>query len=553
MNKVRVSTVFLLCFFILGLWTSCDSEDTGKVSEGYGAVALLLQTDTAFIPSKADPENIEEYKIQILQGGKVLKNYSYNSLPEKLELTPGDYTAKAYWGKLSAAAFESLYMEGTADFTIKANKVTDVSLLCEPANAKVTVDYSSEVVNTYSNYSVSMSTAHTNNPLVFGKTETRAGYFQVDEGGNELALDMSFFVGSESYTFTHATLIHPKDFVRFHVKMDPNSLVPTMRVSPGYYYVSAKGGGRDFIVYTNRDEWTVSYDADWIEVVEWDSYVTINVYPNDTEELRKETITFEAVYNDKNATAQIIIVQEPVKVSEAVISVTPSYIQASAEGEQGVEVLVTAEENNWTIEEGTESWISPMKQEDKLILAVAPNATDALRSGVITLKTEKDGKSATATVFVFQEAITSSETEENGKVTVTVSISQSLTNKEINCELEAKPIPSITPVGFVNGKVLTLKQGQSPANLRVNIQALGKIKECNFFSPNAIDLASEAAPELSNAGLLWDGDMKGEVLTTIYLDQFINNLSIGSHSYRIEVMDEFGKTASVSLTLKITN
>lgn len=553
MNKVKLSTIFLLTFLFVGVWTSCDSEDIEQIQEGYGAVSFSLKTDTAFVLSKADPENIEEYKIQILQAGKVLKSYNYSSLPEMLELEPGNYTAKAYWGKLTGAAFESLYMEGLADFTISKNKITQVSLVCEPANAKVTVDYSSEVTTAYSNYSVSMSTVHTTSPLVFSKSETRAGYFKVDDGGDELKLNMSFFVGNKEYPFSHSTIIKPKDFVRFHVKMDPKNIVPTMRVSPGYYYVGANGGGRDFIVYTNQEQWYVSYEANWIEVVEWDSYVTINVYPNDTEELRRETISFETVYNDKTAVANIIIVQEPVKASNAVISVTPPYIQALPEGEQGTEVLVTTDNKDWSIAEYPQSWVTAKKQDDKLILDVTANDTKELRSGVVTVKTEKDGKTGTATVFVFQEALTSSGSDENGGLILDIAINETIFSREVKFELDAKPIPSITPVDFANGKVLTIKEGQAPANIRVNIQALGKIAECNFFNPNAIDLAKGDNPELSYAGLLWDKDMKGETLSTIYLDKFINNLSVGSHSYRIEVTDELGKTASVSLTLKITN
>ncbi|GEM_PF-5616544 len=554
MNKVKVSTIFFLAFLFLGVWTSCDSEEIEKIQEGYGAVSFSLKTDTAFVLTKADPENIEEYKIQILKSNKVIKSYNYNSLPDKVELEPGNYTAKAYWGKLTGAAFESMYMEGQADFAISKNKTTQVSLLCEPANAKVTVDYSSEVTTAYSNYSVAMSTIHTTSPLFFSKSETRAGYFQADEGGDELKLDMSFFVGSEKYTFNHSTEIYPKDFVRFHVKMDPNGIVPTMRVSPGYYYTDANGGGRDFIVYTNQEEWMVSYDADWIEVIEWDSYVTINVYPNDTEELRRETISFEAIYKDKTAVANIIVVQEPVKASNTMISVTPPYIQALPEGEQGTEVLVTTDNKDWTIEDYPQSWLTAKKQDDKLILDVTANNTKALRSGVVTVKTQKDGKTATATVFVFQEALASSGTEES-KLILTVNIKDVSATTEIPCMVEATPIPSIKAIGFEDKKVLNIKAGQAPANIRVNIQALGKIAECNFYNPSAIDLteSDNTSSELSNAGLLWDGDMKEQTLSTIYLDKFINNLSVGSHSFRIEVVDKLGKTASVSLTLKITN
>jgi len=558
MIKVKVFTIVLLSFLFMGVCVSCDSDDVEKIPEGYGAVSFSLKADTAFVLTKADPENIEEYKIQILQGGKVLKNYSYSSLPDKVELEPGSYTAKAYWGRLSAAAFESLYMEGVTDFVIKENKTTQVSVACEPANAKVTVDYSSEVTSAYSNYYVSMSTAQMTSPLVFNKNETRAGYFKVNEGGEKLSLDMSFFVGSKEYEFAHTTTLKPKDFVRFHVKMDPNNIVPTMKVSPGYFYTGASGGSKDFIIYTNQEYWDVSYTADWIEVIEWDSYVTIKAYPNETNKIRQATILFKAIYEEKTATSSVVVVQEPsASGSNSDILVNPAYLLPNPEGETGLEVLVTCE-TEWTVGK-TEPWIKAEKKGNKLIFDITANDTDALRSGSVEVKSEKDGVSSTATVFIFQEVKT--QTPNGNSLTLDIYINDEFIKEEvIECELpsidESKTPPALAPVGFSHGKVLTINKGQVPSDLRVNIRAMGVIEKCewiNTFTSYSVDLADnpESHPEI--ADLLWDIDMKGEVLSTIYLDTFVKQLDPGSYSYNIVVTDKAGKTGTVTLTLQIKN
>lgn len=556
MNKLRVFSFFLTSLVITGLLSSCDSDDiTGDGA--YGSVSLSVQADPSYISTKANPEDIKEYTVEILQADKVIKIYSYDKLPEKLQLEPGTYTARASWGSLKAAAFESLYIEGKKDFTVVANKSTQVSLTCTPANAKVTVDYSSEVNYAYTDYFVTMSTASTGySPLTFYKGENRAGYFKVKEGGEKLNMEMYFYVGSTEYPFTSSTTIKPRDFVRFHVKMDPNSLVPSIMVNPGYYYVGTNGGSRDLTVYCNQAEWTVSYTADWLEVIEWDSYVTLNVYPNYTEGTRTATLTFKTSSGDKSATTNVFVVQESALKPDAKISVTPPYLAPKPEGENGLEVLVTCDDANWTIS-NSNNWIKTEKQGDKVIFDVEPNDTKAVRTGSVEVKTVSNGKESVATVFVFQE-VQGNTQPETYPLSVTVHINDEFIKEEV-LEYVLDPAdeslnpPLLQPSGFEHGKLITVKQGQAPAGLRVNIRAMGKIKNCvwnNTFG-SAFDL-TEANPALAAEGLQWDQNMKGEKLTTIYLDKFVNNLSPGSYSYNVEVTDETGKSALITLTILIT-
>jgi len=559
MNKFKVFTILLSCLMMTGVMFSCESEETNGNGE-YGSVLLSVQTDPSFVMTKADPENVNEYNIEILQGENIIDTYSYSELPEKLELEPGEYTAKASWGTLSAAAFESLYMEGSKTFTITKGKATQVSLECKPANAKVTVDYSAEVQKAYSDYKVSMSTSHTpETPLIFGKDEVRAGYFKVDEKGEKLNLAMSFFDGGKEYPFKQSTTIKPRDFVRFHVKMDPNNILPTLSVKPEFYHFTSEGGFRDFMVNTNQSEWEVSYKANWLEVLEWDTFVTIHVYPNNTEEARSTTIAFKTGSGDKSATASVFISQDPNSGTpgNAQITVTPTNIVAKPHGETGVEAVVTCKNEEWTIINDA-SWIKALKEENKVVFDFEANETKSLRTASVLLKTQKNGKESTATIFVFQEA-TSAVEPETSPLTVTVYINEEFIKEEtLKYELEvdeSETPPSVSGVGFEHAKLLTVKAGQAPAGLRVNIRAMGKIKNCIWDDTlgGSLDLAKGSNSGLESAGLLWDAGMKEQTLSTIYLDKFINKLSPGNYSYNVKVTDKSDRYESITLTISITN
>ena len=86
-----------------------------------------------------------------------------------------------------------------------------------------------------------------------------------------------------------------------------------------------------------------------------------------------------------------------------------------------------------------------------------------------------------------------------------------------------------------------------------------KIQKCEWaevtgFEENKIDLVQTKRKETSEFdGLIWDDDLAGRSLATIYLENFVKKLAVGYHEYKIKVTgdDEGGMSYSSETQLKI--
>lgn len=135
--------------FGISILSACTADDMGTLGkkEGSGCVLLDLNADATYSKTKtaSDPENVNDYIVNILQDSEIVTSFLFGEKPEKLALDAGDYVAQATWGTLVPAAFDSLYVEGITNFSIENGETTQVKLDCRPANAKVTVDYADDL------------------------------------------------------------------------------------------------------------------------------------------------------------------------------------------------------------------------------------------------------------------------------------------------------------------------------------------------------------------------------------------------------------------------
>lgn len=448
MNKQRVycekgmfktvSLFLLLSLPVLSVClTSCGADDIAKKGKNEGAhgfVSLNLKTDTAFVATKAspDPEKPDEYKIQILQQDQVVTSFLVADMPEKVSLDPGDYTAKATWGELLPAAFESLYMEGCTDFSIKEGATEQIALNCMPANAKVTVDYTSDFKQVYSDYSVSMTTSHTGtSPLKFEKDEPRAAYFQANASGEQLKMEMDLIASGKNYNFTNNITVKPRDFVRLHFRLsnsggsvtpDPDPTpdpTPTPNPDPepepdvpeapaistgiaGIMF-AADGKKLETVTVVSNSDWTVANSEKWLKVEIKGNKIQLKADPNDTGEGRSATVTLTAVKENKTASVSVFVVQLPAvaDTSDPSISVNIiSLILPSESFSQDIDVICS---HDWTLKTDEEGkWLTVTPGTDKLTLSAGANTTGTTREGTVTLTTQSGGRTASVHINVKQ-------------------------------------------------------------------------------------------------------------------------------------------------------
>jgi len=90
-------------------------------------------------------------------------------------LPAGDYKVTASSDNPEPAAFENPYYFGETAFTLENGDIKTVTITCALANCKVSIAYTQNVTNNFSDYSTVVS--HEEDALTFEKDETRAGYF----------------------------------------------------------------------------------------------------------------------------------------------------------------------------------------------------------------------------------------------------------------------------------------------------------------------------------------------------------------------------------------
>lgn len=437
LKKERSSarTLFLsFCVPVLfSFLTSCAADDEGKSGskDGRGFASLELRTDTTYAVTKAssNPKNEEEYQVEILQGTEVVTSFRFGEKPDELALDAGAYTAKASWGILAPAAFDSLYMESSRDFTITKDETTHIKLTPTPANAKVQVKYAADLKQSYSDYSISMSTSHTGtSSLLYKMNETRPAYFQANAKGEKLNLAMLFVASGKEYKFDKSVNIKPRDFVTLNVKLgeskpDTTKPAPAIFVDVrSYEFPGDVVTYKDVRVISNCKDWICTKDASWLLVTTSADGLTMSAQKNTTGKVRKATIMLTAISGNYAAIASIEVTQKAAKAEGPYITPDPGAMEA----EKFIysRISITTNETSWkyTQDAASKSWLT-VKQgegEDQGNLYVTSNSmndTKKSRKAVITLEavTAKDSIVITQTpeIIIPSTIVVKNEAGEN--------------------------------------------------------------------------------------------------------------------------------------------
>jgi hypothetical protein len=187
----------------------------------------------------------EDFRVTIYSasGEEVLVFERASEMPGEIELEAGDYYVTAHSDNNIPAAFENPYYYGESDvFTVNPGAQQSVVVTCELANTMVSIVYSESVINSFTDYSTTVSS--TAGSLVFTKTETRSGYFQ------PLSLNIAVLLTWEKAdgTIENRTL---------------SGSIPDPQPKKHYeIHVNATAGGSSALILVNLDE-----SVDPVEIV----------------------------------------------------------------------------------------------------------------------------------------------------------------------------------------------------------------------------------------------------------------------------------------------
>ena len=196
----KIMALWICVFGVLVCASSCDSDRVS--ADGVGKLRLSLSADTTSLSKginnstkAAVSDEFEkflttaDYNIRIVQQSDTVQTYDrFDEMPSEIELKEGAYTLIASKGDNLPSAFENPYFEGSTDFTVKADMSTPIDVTCTLGNARITVDYTEDFKEAYSDYTVLLSSAFTSGSLEIKKDEMRPAYMQVAKEGSELGI-----------------------------------------------------------------------------------------------------------------------------------------------------------------------------------------------------------------------------------------------------------------------------------------------------------------------------------------------------------------------------
>lgn len=191
--------LFMLLSATIG---SCKKDDLPDEEKGKGRlkieIGLFIQVNEISNSLKST-QSVEDFRVEIYKTDGILYT-AFNKaseMPEFIELPSGSYFITAHSGNQKPAAFDNPYYYGkTENISIGNNDQKTVIVNCELANCVVTIVYSDQVKNSFTNYQTVIRRG--TDSLVFSATETRAGYFE--PGDLSIKATLNYLKGSEPAT-----------------------------------------------------------------------------------------------------------------------------------------------------------------------------------------------------------------------------------------------------------------------------------------------------------------------------------------------------------------
>ncbi|MEZ3577934.1 MAG: DUF4493 domain-containing protein [Muribaculaceae bacterium] len=250
--------------------TSCDGNWTPPVGDegklDLSSVQIINDDAEKLVKneqSRAD-EPDASYIIEVYKTGETtpVNSWTYGTMPEIVALEKGDYRIEVESHKVAKAEWEKPYFKGSQTFSIKPNQITQVeAVTCHFSSIKVTITVEDDLKALLSDDATFTVIANDEGELVYGKNETRAGYFEAVDGSNTMIVKFKGTLGNsvveENFPFTDIEAGQYRDIV-FKTKNGPQPPQPSGDVNVGGIDIDAS--------YTDRDiDGNVTYEEEVID------------------------------------------------------------------------------------------------------------------------------------------------------------------------------------------------------------------------------------------------------------------------------------------------
>lgn len=210
LNIYKYSLIALLTSSLLiGCKDEAWNQGIEKVEE-YGTLSFanlnVSVSDKEATVSRATTTNLSDFTVEITkEDGQLELKESYGKLPATISLKTGKYSVRAYNGEEELAAFEAPFYQGTQDFTIYNNMVTEVeTILCKLSNIKVTIKFTEALKEYVSDNCKVIVKVNEGSELTYTLQDienARPGYFKAAEGTCTLTATLTGTIDGEDITY----------------------------------------------------------------------------------------------------------------------------------------------------------------------------------------------------------------------------------------------------------------------------------------------------------------------------------------------------------------
>ena len=226
-NTMKKSVLFYpLAVYVMSLLFiySCKKDDDTNTTGEKGSISINVGIDISINDigkSLKSTYQADSFRVLVFNNtGEVVLGYENAAdIPGEIRLDPGEYYVAAHSKNFMPAAFENPYYYGRSENFILANdEHRTVTVSCELANCAVSVVYSDNIKNDFSDYFTTVSIE--GGSLTFGRDESRAGYFDLKPLTIEAVLIYSLAGGSTGRKILSGVIDNPQAKKLYEVHLD---------------------------------------------------------------------------------------------------------------------------------------------------------------------------------------------------------------------------------------------------------------------------------------------------------------------------------------------
>jgi len=202
---------------------SCKKDDDNP-SEGKGKISISIGIDidvNDISKSFKSTNQADRFRVLIYNnsGEVVLEFEDASDITGEISLDPGEYYVEVHSDNFMPAAFENPYYFGKSEnFILEREEHRTVTVNCEMANCAVSVAYSDNIKDNFSDYYTIVSIE--GGSLTFGMDESRTGYFDLKPVTIIACLEYSLTEGSPAVKTLSGTIENPQAKKLYEVHLD---------------------------------------------------------------------------------------------------------------------------------------------------------------------------------------------------------------------------------------------------------------------------------------------------------------------------------------------